>query len=218
MEDLPPAVAFFPGSIFSKFGFEDGDLLADLLARWVLSRGLSPDEGDWRYVDAHVLLFEAYRRLVELPGWEPVMFVSTSHNPVRARCEWSGEPRVASEPCEDAAPVLVGTGDLLALADGLFPLRPKGWMALHHAVFDLWGFGRPAVDLFGDTDPADELPIGTAFWPTAVDRIVAAHALSEEECLVAARLLVAYQANCAHGPVPPGVLDETVAMCRAVLA
>jgi hypothetical protein len=210
-------VTFSPGDIYSKWGFADGDLLADLLTEWAESRGMSLDEGgDWRYLDHKVLLYVAYQELVEKPGWEPVVFVHTSHNPVRAESDWEGSEPGSPEPNEESEPVEVSVEQIYALADRLFPPRSRSWLRLHHAAHDLWAYSGP--DQLHFPLPDDELR-SRLFGP-AVDHIVERYGLSDEESAVVAMLLQSWRdGRSDRWETPPiSVLRDAVATARAILA
>jgi hypothetical protein len=152
------AVYLRPGDIFSKWGFSDGDVFDDLLAAWTNERFGGVD-GDGLYFDRHRLLWHAYHRFVAHPGFEPVRFVRTIHNPVRAVCEWDGSERTCAEPDVDAPPVRVPVKAIFALCEELFPPRPPWWLALDEALRSAsWVSDEPerfglSQDLFDTNDP-----------------------------------------------------------------
>lgn len=217
-------VAFQPMDIFSKWGFADGDLLDDLLDVWLPSAGFSIENGDWLYVNSHLLLWEAYARFVARPGSEPVMFVSTSHNPVRARRDWDERDRSSGTPAADAPQVLVPTEQLSALCAELFPLRSRGWMNLHHAFSGLQFWPGLDPELFGPPD----LPPGAGadrlrMIVNLTDRTVSTLALDEDERLAVAMLLRSLHTPDRGTDVAPETLTrdrlaDLVSLCRAALS
>lgn len=213
------AVKFLPGGIFSKHGFDDGDLLVPFLLFWSKERGLHRGPNSWRFLDSHILLFEAYRRFVELPGWEPVMFASTVHNPVRAACEWSGAARSSSEPRDAAGPVLVSCESLVALADELFPRRSEGWISLYNSIHELWCFSsgdrRFLVEAGLATPEETSLPMSLV---PVVDRIVACFDLTDDECTLVSRILAEHALRRRSPHTPVQKLVDAVHAAKAVFS
>lgn len=121
---IPATIEFEPADIFDKFGFGDGDMLDPLLDAWAVAHRIVPVDNDdislYPYVDRHVFLFEAYRRLVAPEVSPPieVMLVGTIHNPVSTTQEYDPPPTLTPET------VPVATERLFALADELFPPDP----------------------------------------------------------------------------------------------
>lgn len=210
-------VTFMPQDIYSKFGFADGDLLDDVLDDWGRSQGLDPSGGDWRLLDAHWLLWHAYHRFVARPGWEPVLFSYTAHNPVRAVSEWD-DTAVAGLP-DDACPVRVPVSDLFSLCRELFPVRSRPWLQLHHALHSAWEFSPPAhpafVDIDLDAPPGPQLQHSAHV--RATDALCAFYQLTRDEMTLLARLLTQQRPvrdRSASGGTPPAELEDLVAVSR----
>lgn len=135
---LPECYELDPVDAFDKYGFDDGDLFADLIAAYRLERGWSRLDEDGCedalgevvvYVNSSQLLWDAWRRFVapSLPAAVTVERCLTLHNVVRA---------VADDPPAGFNPptVTVAVADLFALADEMFPHRDAGWLHLYAAL------------------------------------------------------------------------------------
>lgn len=208
----PQTFEFRPYDIFSKWGFGDGDLLNEVVSEYAEQLWPGSEDEYWHYLSSHRLLWHAYHRFVARPGDEPVQFVRTSHNPVRAACEWDDSPRVASQPTEDTEPVAVTRAELLALCGELFPPRPSWWLELDRALWGgLWLATDPSLSpLLGGAAPED--PAGGI-----TDQVVERFSLSQEAALLVASLLTSGPYG-VWSPRESGPLEDVVATAKATLA
>jgi hypothetical protein len=211
--DDATVIALRPGDIFSKWGFGDGDVFDDLLAGWTSERfGGVEDDCARLYFDRHRLLWHAYHRFVARPGFEPVRFVRTVHNPVRAVCEWDGSERTCAEPDEDAPPALIPVREIVSLCEELFPPRPQWWLTLDEALRPAtWVRDEPerfglSSDLFDENDPTSGL----------TDAVIERFSLTPDSALLVASLLTGGR-NGLWSPFDGIRLADAVATARAAL-
>jgi hypothetical protein len=172
--------------MFNKWGFEDGDLFNDLIVDYARQAGFGSAEDRWHYLSSHRLLWHAYHRFVARPEYEPVLYVRTSHNPIRARSDWFAAEPQASEPNAATEPVIVPRAELLELCAELFPPRPEWWLTLDRA---LWGGAWALADenlapLLGGVLPPEDPTQGIT------DQAVERFALSPDAAMLVARLLL----------------------------
>jgi hypothetical protein len=143
-----------PVDLTDKWGFHDGDIMDPVLDDWISrsdwSERLDVEETyDSAYFSSRVLLGECVARhlVPALPAdlRSQVQRVFTVHNPFRLYSD-NGRNDISDED-HDAAeqllrqrllgldPVNLVQTDMDAICELLFPVRPRGWMALYDALY-----------------------------------------------------------------------------------
>ena len=147
-------LVLLPVDLTDKWGFHDGDMMDLVLDDWISrsdwSERLDVEETyDSAYFSSRVLLGECVARhlVPALPAdlRSQVQRVFTVHNPFRLYSD-TGQNDVSDEDHESAEellrqrllridPVHLVQPQIDTICGSLFPVRPRGWMALYDALY-----------------------------------------------------------------------------------
>jgi hypothetical protein len=194
-----------PVDLTDKWGFHDGDIMDPVLDDWILRSGWSEhldveSNYDSAYFSSRVLLSECVARHIvrALPAdlRSHVVRVYTVHNPFRlfadsVRIGVTDEDDETAEEAlrqrlEQLDPVKLAQTDVDSICESLFPIRPRGWMAMYDALY------LPSVrtDFLPPTQPSNPFDKWEVYYRLApyVTQLATTH--HDDEMLLAAEIVI----------------------------